>query len=678
MKYQSHSHTFTCAKKSRTITIKQNEGHGRHDGRIEREMLVNIPVCRFRFPKFPIDETCIVQAMPKDIEEKNSKERTKDFNMLMKYLIRQTHTEGNLEEHIGWKNLQKLNFYEFLYEAGMFSGNRDLRDYSDEEKQKAKARYLNAISASVKGSAIVLLKREVKNMFVNGFNAHIMRLHQANHDMQICIDQYSCAQYICGYLTKNEAGISKLLKAVNEECTNFKEIDKINALATVLDKNREVSIQEAIYRLLGLPMAKSSVKVKYLSTIHPNFRDGLLKGKIEELSSDESVFHTSPHEYYENRPEVSNEDGVVYAPEELVEGYWEDLSLTEFWGKYEVVYDKNAKVKFKEGKRTKVQTLKNKKGFIRKRSDTAILRYYLNYNNDEDLARGLLILFKPYRNEMIEIHQKDVKELLAISEEVVTEKRQLFEKYKVMTDLIADIQTQFENKGDAQDDALDEEDSFEDLETTDKVDIQNFNKWAHGQAAKELSSLKYLTDLWDTKKLRSNISLLNRQQRKLFDDLTERMVSTDISEHPVHLFLTGNAGTGKSFVANILIEAIKHIMIKAGDELKKPSVLVMAPTANAAHIIGGKTIDSVLRFNPNDPDHYTQADAASLGMMKFQYEDVKVVFCDEISMVGSKKLTKINYRFQELAEGSKKQEFMGGLSFIALGKFPKRNIKVNL
>ena len=104
---------------------------------------------------------------------------------------------------------------------------------------------------------------------------------------------------------------------------------------------------------------------------------------------------------------------------------------------------------------------------------------------------------------MIEIHQKDVKELLAVSEEIVTEKRQLYEKYKVMTDLIADIQTEFENKGDVQD-AQDEEDSFEDLETTDQVDIKNFNKWAHSQAAKELLSLKYLTDLWDTKKLRSN------------------------------------------------------------------------------------------------------------------------------------------------------------------------------
>jgi hypothetical protein len=42
--------------------------------------------------------------------------------------------------------------------------------------------------------------------------------------------------------------------------------------------------------------------------------------------------------------------------------------------------------------------------------------------------------------------------------------------------------------------------------------------------------------------------------------------------------------------------------------------------------------------------------------MKFQYEDVKVVFCDEISMVGSMKLAKINFRFQDIADGSKKQE----------------------
>ena len=88
-------------------------------------------------------------------------------------------------------------------------------------------------------------------------------------------------------------------------------------------------------------MTKSSVKVKYLSTIHPNFRDGLLKGKINELSDDDSVFHNSAQEYYENRPDESTDQEVDYEPEELVEDYWTMLSLAEFWSKYEIVYDKD-------------------------------------------------------------------------------------------------------------------------------------------------------------------------------------------------------------------------------------------------------------------------------------------------------------------------------------------------
>ena len=57
-------------------------------------------------------------------------------------------------------------------------------------------------------------------------------------------------------------------------------MEKLNALSSVLDKHREVSCQEADYRILGLPMTKSSVVVKYLSTVHPDFRDGLLKGTL--------------------------------------------------------------------------------------------------------------------------------------------------------------------------------------------------------------------------------------------------------------------------------------------------------------------------------------------------------------------------------------------------------------
>ena len=75
-----HNHTFTCAKKGKTITIKEHEGHGALDGFIKGPELKNIPVCRFSFPKLPLDETKLIFATPKDTEECVIKERKNDLN----------------------------------------------------------------------------------------------------------------------------------------------------------------------------------------------------------------------------------------------------------------------------------------------------------------------------------------------------------------------------------------------------------------------------------------------------------------------------------------------------------------------------------------------------------------------------------------------------------------------
>ena len=205
------------------------------------------------------------------------------------------------------------------------------------------------------------------------------------------------------------------------------------------------------------------------------------------------------------------------------------------------------------------------------------------------------------------------------------------------------------------------------MATTDPEDIRDFEKWARGQAMKDLTKFKNLTGLCDMNELRSKISSLNQQQRLLFDDFTGRMISTDVNEEPVYLYLAGEAGTGKSYLLQLMIEAVKIIKIKAGDDLKKPHVLVLAPTANAAFLIGGKTIDSALGFYPMDTNSYHQAKPGKMSMMQFQYEELKAIFCDEISMVGSKKLDKINFRLQDLAEGQNKHKYMGGISFIASG-----------
>ena len=159
----------------------------------------------------------------------------------------------------------------------------------------------------------------------------------------------------------------------------------------------------------------------------------------------------------------------------------------------------------------------------------AVLRYYLNYSNDEDLARGLLILFLPFRYEVKDIHTNDVKQLLADNDALIDRKKSIFEKYKLMSDLISSIQPDelTTNEEDQEDNELDE------IETTHIDDIEEFNKWAKMQASKDLSKFKNLTSISDISALRLNISSLNDQQRRLFDDFTERCVSSDVNERPV-------------------------------------------------------------------------------------------------------------------------------------------------
>ena len=155
--------------------------------------------------------------------------------------------------------------------------------------------------------------------------------------------------------------MSKLLKAVNDQARGLSNLDLIKEISSILDKHREVSIQEAIYRMLSLPMTKSSVLVKYLSTIHPHFRDGLLKANIEDLSENEEIFHSSPHQYYESR-NLQCLPGVNYKEDERAKGYWENLNLIEFWANYDIHYGQNEKDK---NENYKYIPLQNKKGFIK-------------------------------------------------------------------------------------------------------------------------------------------------------------------------------------------------------------------------------------------------------------------------------------------------------------------------
>ena len=125
---------------------------------------------------------------------------------------------------------------------------------------------------------------------------------------------------------------------------------------------------------------------------------------------------------------------------------------------------------------------------------------------------------------------------------------------------------------------------------------------------------------------------------------------------------------GKSHLLRIMIDAVKHLKLNPGEDLRKPPIVVTAPTANAAFVVGGKTVDSAFGFSPTDSNKYIPAQASHLANMKFKYSDTRVFVIDEVSMLGASKLTKIHYRLQEMADAADSQKFMGGRSMVVSGK----------
>ena len=68
---------------------------------------------------------------------------------------------------------------------------------------------------------------------------------------------------------------------------------------------------------------------------------------------------------------------------------------------------------------------------------------------------------------------------------------------------------------------------------------------------------------------------------------------------PLHIFLTGNAGCGKSFLMNVLYQSLTKILSYGNVSLDKPKVLLMTSTGAAAINIDGTTIHIAINRSIN-------------------------------------------------------------------------------
>ena len=461
----THSCRFSCHKKKREMVIKCKEGHGKLDG-IKEGPELRIPICRYGYPKDVMKETTFIPALPKSIDEESLSQRKSDYKKIRKTLIRDITSDGKREENEQWSRLQQMTYDEYLDHVGMVSNDNTIS--MEDRISFAHKRYLEALSVSIRGNGAVFPKRECADIFTNNFCSNVMSIHDANHDIQIVSDPWACGEYMTDYITKAEQGMSPVLESLNRNEIDLTKMNLLDKIAENIDKKREVSVQEGTYRCLGLPMVKSSVKVKYVNTCHLHKRDGLLKGKIAELKEGDSPFHDSIFEYYESRP-YNNHASEGLMKQCNIESF-EEMCLADFISCLDIIYGSKGK---QEDLSVNEYELLNNKGRIKLRSKRAVLCYYLKYESEIEMKRGKLILFLPFRREMKEIHDMDIEVLYDSNVEEILANQAKFEfkfEGKSMTDILKEIEERREQE---QEEVI-PDDEFE--ETTTVEEIKDFEK----------------------------------------------------------------------------------------------------------------------------------------------------------------------------------------------------------
>ena len=76
--------------------------------------------------------------------------------------------------------------------------------------------YIKCIRSSL-NAPNVFLKRAPNEMKINLFNGKILLAWKANPDIQIVLEQYGCALYVVGYISKSQSGMSAQLEAAAKE-----------------------------------------------------------------------------------------------------------------------------------------------------------------------------------------------------------------------------------------------------------------------------------------------------------------------------------------------------------------------------------------------------------------------------------------------------------------------------
>jgi hypothetical protein len=157
--------------------------------------------------------------------------------------------------------------------------------------------------------------------------------------------------------------------------------------------------------------------------------------------------------------------------------------------------------------------------------------------------------------------------------------------------------------------------------------------------------------------------LLNREQQTILKDIALKKC---LSMHThVHLFLTGGAGTGKTFTTKALFQMLIRIYdSNNSSDPMKPKGLIVAYTGKDAYNAGGTTVHSAF-FMPFNKSQFLPLSKEMLDTLSKLYDELQLVFIDEASLIGSRFLYSIDNRLRSIKHVHTK--YFGNIDMIFCG-----------
>ena len=430
-------------------------------------------------------------------------------------------------------------------------------------------------------SRFYVLKRSAGEENCNPYNTHLLKAWKANMDIQLIGSGYGTAANVCSYMCKSESEeVRKAIRDASEslppQASTRKRLSKIgNTMLT----HRELSAQEAAYRLCHLLLKENSRKVVFLNTTRPEKRTRLLKSRSEllELEDDSSdIFAPGIFDRYASRPDT---------PE------FASMTLAHFAVWYGV--DTRGVGKAGNGPAQPRNQLQNDMGWVCLRRKQACLRIPIQTveSHGDDYYYSLLLLYIPWRKEpedLLKGHSSATEAFIVREGEMVV----LNAPNHAFADEVHKAVVQLQ--------AL-EDDAYQDVvapmarQAQREDAVQPFIEAEGGlmnpehfmdQACLDDDNLSaideehmLLNDNDDDIGAMSGHSLTDREFRQLIASLnTKQPIPFDIVVHytrelhkhrmkirhkppePFHLFVTGGAGTGKSHVIRAIKEHMERSM----------------------------------------------------------------------------------------------------------------------